>query len=224
MCKKIIRKCRFKVVESAEKSRKLTNSSKRVFRCLLFNFFNVTDFRCFPSDAQIIEKTGLSEVTIRRARKNLIENGWIEVSQRPSEKRRRDYRFPTLQALIAEATSSSRNHVQDPGKYRSKRSSIPDKMTGIPYNTITTPKNHSEQAPLGREPVPVGSPLARDWDSVLANEALPPLSEIFEPKEYDGDSVYWVKTAKIPPRSTIDYQLTLSWMKKEAGISKQNQR
>ncbi|WP_193140938.1 helix-turn-helix domain-containing protein [Meridianimarinicoccus sp. MJW13] len=216
------RKSRQILAERVEKS-SLTSSQKQIFRILLFKFYNVKDGRCFPSDRQIQARTNLNERTIRRARKALVDGGWIICTQAATDKRRRNYRFPKLDAMICSAKHPDNCSPSPELRNRTKSPEKADRMSSIPIYTKTTQMNQGANPPPGRFPVAVGSPENDAWDRFLRNAALPSLSEIFPPSEFSGKLVFWLKDQKIPRPNSVDHRLAVFWFSEEANNSKINQ-
>lgn len=224
MPEKITRKSRYILAERFEKASDLTSAQKCVLRTLLFKFFNVKTFECFPSDKKIMAQTGLSEKTVRRARKALIATGWIESFSRPADKRRRNYRFPMLVDLIQSTTEAAKCNKNAEPKHRSNSPIIPVKMTSTPIYNKTTPKNLRQDAPLGRYPVVIGSREHKMLNHFLLDEALPLLEDTFDPSSFDEKSVYWLKYPSPPSAGTVEYKLARSWFEQEANQSNINQK
>lgn len=173
--------------------------------------------QCYPSDKQILAKTGLAEKTIRRAREKLVADGWIVCTPYSGDMRRRTYKFPKLAAIIQSRPMAAKKSASQTTKRWSFCPKEPVKMSTTPiYNNKTTPINQEEAAPPGRHPVCVDSLEHVRWDEILRNENLPLLRNIFPPKVFDGRLVFWIKPSKIEPVGSVGYNLNIGWFRQQA--------
>lgn len=218
MREKTTREERRKLVSRVEKS-SLTNSQKRIFRILLFTFYNVKDGRCFPRDTSIQKETRLSLRTINRAREALEAGGWIKVWKIAPNGRSRNYSFPMLEERVQRKIEDQK-HLKNEGfaeaRYQTKSPKKQDKKSSWHIEDKTTPLNHHHSTPAGRSPVFPGSPEEEGLDKFLCGEGLPRLSEIIPMSNCDKKPAYFVKHLAPRHPGTAEYSLAKGWYVQKA--------